>query len=170
MSQNMMIPYFYLPYFYVSNSALSFARYSGTLLLHRRSLHAFHCYCHCYHIVIVVVYRPKSIMRSENYIHDNFDILNIWVENSSLFQLNFTCKNPKLIKTYSYVSMYISEWSFLVCFERSWVLSNHPGNARRNYVETSFRRTIYVLFTSCVSRVNQWLFPWLMPVTHVRDL
>ena len=40
MSHNRKIPKFYLPYFHISN--ICFAKYSGTLLLHRRSLHAFY--------------------------------------------------------------------------------------------------------------------------------
>ena len=40
MSHNMIIPYFYLPYFHVSNGALLFAKHSGTLHLHRHSPHA----------------------------------------------------------------------------------------------------------------------------------
>ena len=37
-SHNMMILYFYLPYFHVSYSTSFLIKYSGTLLLHRRSL------------------------------------------------------------------------------------------------------------------------------------
>ena len=40
MSHNMIIVYLYLPYFHVSNSALFFAKYSGTFRLPRRSLDA----------------------------------------------------------------------------------------------------------------------------------
>ena len=39
---NMMIPYFYLPYFHFLNRALFFAKYFGTLNLHRSRLHVFY--------------------------------------------------------------------------------------------------------------------------------
>ena len=36
------IRYLYLPYFQISNNHFYFAKYPGTLLSHRRSLHAFY--------------------------------------------------------------------------------------------------------------------------------
>ena len=42
MPHNMIILYFHLPYFHVSNSALFFPLYSGAFVLHRRSLNTFY--------------------------------------------------------------------------------------------------------------------------------
>ena len=44
MSQNKTRSYFWLPYFHVSNSSIFFAKYSGTLLFHRRCLDVFYFY------------------------------------------------------------------------------------------------------------------------------